>query len=482
MAAIIVALLLLVPLHSASHTNLAIVENDILYVGGSGPGNYTSIQAALDDAGDGATIYVYPGTYTESIVLGKEVRLIGRGNGRTPVIQAVENQSALLIVADGCSVKGFTVKSQDVRSDDNPSACEIRSDSNIIENNTFVYGREAVFLNHSSHNIVTQNTIRGGWWRGMHSRYGTHNVISYNEAKHNSGDGFCLVETNSTIMHNTATENSDGISMTDCHSCIISFNSVYENDQYGMSIDSSANLSFTNNSIHSHPYAGLQLMDCHDCTATGNEIHDNGAGIWISSGYVTSMEHNIEVAWNSIRRNEFGVLSETSINNVFRENNFIDNDKQAWFMERMILGFPPTPTNPCNNTWSRNYWSDWSSSEPKPISGKLEIYGFIFSYSIPWRMYDRNPAMEPYGNGTGLQSRRHRYRDGRGFTDYPVGRHPAATHGSHRPAVARMPPASGTYDVTVQAKDEHSPVCAAVIRLLRRGARRMCVSLSRCTA
>ncbi|MFO8133516.1 MAG: hypothetical protein R6U10_06280, partial [Thermoplasmatota archaeon] len=135
MAAIIVALLLLAPLHSASHTNLAIVESDVLYVGGSGPGNYTSIQAAIDDAGDGATIYVYPGTYNESIVLDKEVRLIGKSEDRVkPVVQAVENQSALLIVADGCTIMGFTVKSQEILiSDENPPSCKIRSDNNVIE-------------------------------------------------------------------------------------------------------------------------------------------------------------------------------------------------------------------------------------------------------------------------------------------------------------------------------------------------------------
>ncbi len=36
-----------------------------LYVGGSGPGNYTKIQDAIDNASDGDTVFVYNGTYHE---------------------------------------------------------------------------------------------------------------------------------------------------------------------------------------------------------------------------------------------------------------------------------------------------------------------------------------------------------------------------------------------------------------------------------
>jgi len=36
-----------------------------LYVGGSGPGNYTKIQDAIDDASYGDTVFVYNGTYSD---------------------------------------------------------------------------------------------------------------------------------------------------------------------------------------------------------------------------------------------------------------------------------------------------------------------------------------------------------------------------------------------------------------------------------
>jgi hypothetical protein len=38
-----------------------------LYVGGSGPGNYTHIQDAINDSSDGDTVFVHSGIYYENI-------------------------------------------------------------------------------------------------------------------------------------------------------------------------------------------------------------------------------------------------------------------------------------------------------------------------------------------------------------------------------------------------------------------------------
>ena len=54
-----------------------------LFVGGSGPGNYTNIQDAIDDASDGDTIFVYSGVYPADIIIDKSISLIGENQDNT---------------------------------------------------------------------------------------------------------------------------------------------------------------------------------------------------------------------------------------------------------------------------------------------------------------------------------------------------------------------------------------------------------------
>ena len=58
-----------------------------LYVGGSGPGNYTKIQEAIDNSSDGDTVFVFIGTYFENIRIDRDINLIGE-NKETTIIDA----------------------------------------------------------------------------------------------------------------------------------------------------------------------------------------------------------------------------------------------------------------------------------------------------------------------------------------------------------------------------------------------------------
>src|SRR4030043_809021 len=60
-------------------TSHPLTTGNILYVGGSGPNNYTKIQDAINDAIDGDTISVYDDSspYYENIIIEKSITLIG---------------------------------------------------------------------------------------------------------------------------------------------------------------------------------------------------------------------------------------------------------------------------------------------------------------------------------------------------------------------------------------------------------------------
>jgi hypothetical protein len=90
-------------------------RGDTLYVGGVGPGNYTSIQDAIDDATDGDAIIVYPGIYYEDQVIINKALSIQGAEWATTIIDGSDalltTEGLIRIIANGdVSFQGFTVR------------------------------------------------------------------------------------------------------------------------------------------------------------------------------------------------------------------------------------------------------------------------------------------------------------------------------------------------------------------------------------
>jgi pectin methylesterase-like acyl-CoA thioesterase len=89
-------------------TTAADVMTQSLYVGGTGIGNYTHIQAALDNATSGDTIYVSPGTYLETLRISIPVHLIGTDIHNT-IINGQTNDFVVILEAGNTTLSGFTI-------------------------------------------------------------------------------------------------------------------------------------------------------------------------------------------------------------------------------------------------------------------------------------------------------------------------------------------------------------------------------------
>ena len=87
-------------------------QGNTLYVGGFGPQNYTTIQAAIDNASDTDTVYVYDDSspYYENIIINKQIQLIGE-NRDTTIIDGNETGGHLIqITVNYVYLTGFTVQ------------------------------------------------------------------------------------------------------------------------------------------------------------------------------------------------------------------------------------------------------------------------------------------------------------------------------------------------------------------------------------
>jgi parallel beta-helix repeat protein len=116
-----------------------------LYVGGSGPGNYTRIQDAIDNASDGDTIIVFNGTYHEDILVDKQLYLRGIN---LPILTA-KDFYVLSIEANNCTIDNFKIPLWD-------NGVDIHSHYNVIKNCSITSRFRIV---NSSYNYLFNNKI-----------------------------------------------------------------------------------------------------------------------------------------------------------------------------------------------------------------------------------------------------------------------------------------------------------------------------------
>ena len=167
---ITIAFLILSTVVLQSNISKATLTNNTFYVGGSGPGNFTAIQDAINAGDDGDRIYIYNGTYYENVkVRNHHTRLIGESAENT-IIDGGGIEDVVSLIGDNITISGFTI--QNSGKDHENSGIKISSDfnnisENIIKDNGF-YG---VFSSHTSNNIISNNIIRNNTYGGIKLRY-----------------------------------------------------------------------------------------------------------------------------------------------------------------------------------------------------------------------------------------------------------------------------------------------------------------------
>ena len=163
---------------------------DILYVGGSGEGNYTKIQDAIDNSSHGDTVYVYDDSspYYENVVINKSINLIGEDKDTT-IIDGNENGHVVFVDWDEVIIKEFTITNAGNEFLD--SGIYTRSDNNEF-----------------SGNVLTNNYV-GIWLDGTtHTGSSSFNIVSDNICKYNEMGMYVLYEsTNNNILRNNVVEN-----------------------------------------------------------------------------------------------------------------------------------------------------------------------------------------------------------------------------------------------------------------------------------
>jgi len=398
-------------------------DGNTLYVGGSGPNNYTTIQSAIDDAVDGDTVFVYDDSspYFENVDVDKRITLIGE-NKETTIIDGSGIHDVVFISADFVEVSNFKIQNSgdeyDAYSPIFDCGIELLANHSVIFNNIFFHNKVDILLNFSNYNLILDNDINSTDYEyvGVRLRYSDFNIITNNFIVNQDGGncGIRLVySTWNNITDNTIMNHENGIEIDNNANDNIVSNNIISNSILdgiwtgGSWAEGSHRNHILNNKIENNGRDGIGLQGAYDYIIESNLISNNSnRGIYGGMGSTGNqiMQNTIEnnrigllfnsggnnvVNKNNIRLNNRGIYLDGSSNNEISSNNFIMNLKKAGAFE-------------CSNTWKRNYWNR-PRLLPKPII-TWKIYwiiepteytpGLPTFYPVP--EYDLLPKLRPY--------------------------------------------------------------------------------------
>ena len=161
-------------------------RGNILFVGPAQ--TYTKIQDAIKASKAGDTIRVYAGNYCENIVINKRLTLVGNGSTIT-TIDASGIGIVIYIMANWINITGFKI----VNSSDTGSGIYLQSSNYCkIENCNFLNNRNGIYLNDSSNNIITSNSIESNSNNGVYLCSSSNNTITNNVVSSNYAIGIHL--------------------------------------------------------------------------------------------------------------------------------------------------------------------------------------------------------------------------------------------------------------------------------------------------
>ncbi len=209
-------------------------SQSIIYVGGTGPGNHSSIQSALLTAPVGSVVFVYNGTYYENIIIEKSIHLIGEHKDTT-IIDGKGSSFVVTLAADHITLSDFTITNGQKKF---PSAgIYVTSDFNTISKTILTDNYYGMQLGYSTHgNLIVNNSIFHNRQCGIYFNHASNNRLIGNVVSDHPVNGFGLYEfsNNNVIVNNTFSLNQhSGINIRESYQNQVIGNN-FDQDEVGL--------------------------------------------------------------------------------------------------------------------------------------------------------------------------------------------------------------------------------------------------------
>jgi parallel beta-helix repeat protein len=364
----------------------------VRYVGGHGPGNYTSVQAAIDNATDGDLIYIFAGVYASPLNITKSLSLQGE-DAKTTVIDGLAAKSVLNVTSPWVDVSRLTFSNGSLYG----LYIQGGNGSSIKDCRFSTGGQYGIWMTNASNITIDNVTIADFSFSivGIASeqamidncRFSTKCGMNINDKSNH-----WIISSCTMIREFNTTSSTSGIcitrsSWTNIQNCTIANYAcnirIWQNSRYNQII----NCLLTGSDYETGQYS-LSVQSPYN-TITLCTIADNGEG-----GIALLDEGNLLTA-STIRNNghlvkTFGLYTNTS--NTVYHNNFISNYCQAY-------------DNGSLSIWSwnsqGNYWDDYKGRDWNRDNIGRQPYHLCKKSNT-----DKYPLLCPYNDGPSVHIQR----------------------------------------------------------------------------
>ena len=250
------------------------------------PTGFHSIQAAINAANLGDTVFVYNGTYYENVVVNKTVTLLGQNQNNTIIDGNKTSTSVIYVTADNVQISGFTVQNGGIDG-------------------------SGIYLENSLNSVINGNRVTNNGLCGVFLYYSEGCIVSNNNANNNENGIVIDASGNCSVIGNDLTHNYFGLSLLDTGTNILRHNTMSSN-QYNFRVTGLTVADF----IHD-----IDFSNTVDGRPIGYYVNRRDLRVSRDVGFVGIVNStNITVEDLSLTHNMWGVLfaytTDSTIKNV----------------------------------------------------------------------------------------------------------------------------------------------------------------------
>lgn len=339
---------------------------------GTAANPYQTISEAITRANDGDSIYVFSGTYNETVIVNKRVSLIGGIDDKPSILsRGIELRYLVDITTDFVRFENFFLEDPGrFITSQSGALVHIAANNVVFEKNTISHcDLWGIYLDSSSYNTISGNIINDT--KGIYVYSSNSNLFSNNKISNASDAGVNMRSSKANILYqNYFTTSTYGIYEKACSNNNITKNTIIKNGFHGIFTTENNNDVIQGNFFRNNSISAITL-DSIDCIIADNIFDRGQVGLSIQ-------KTGCHVYGNSFQNLSATALSTItgSSDNIIYLNRFFRNSVNA----------REQGSNQWDNGTIGNYWDSYNY-----VDRNLDGIGDL-PFAIPNGGLDRFPA------------------------------------------------------------------------------------------